>query len=121
MRTNKKYRLFAIGLFLLCSVAMMAQLQSEMSSTSAMLHNDNASYSTRNVEAVMSSGSAYSSTVEMPHSPAYAPSGPHRVSENDGDDDIPFPDPIGDALLPLALLACAYFLLIRATRKKKQA
>lgn len=120
MRTNKKYRLFAIGLFLLCSVAMMAQLQSEMSSTSAMLHNDNASYSTRNVEAVMSSGSAYSSTVEMPHSPAYAPSGPRRVSENDGDEDIPFPDPIGDALLPLALLACAY-ILIRATRKKKQA
>lgn len=118
MRTDKKYRLFAIGLFLLCSAAMMAQPQSEMTSTSAMLHNDNASYSTRNVEAVMSSGSAYSSTVEMPHSPAYAPSGPRRVSENDGDDEIPFPDPIGDALLPLLLCAGA-FLILRLARRKR--
>ena len=43
--------------------------------------------------------------------------GPRRVTEFPTE---PFPDPIGDALLPLALLACAYF-LIRATRKKKQA
>ena len=118
MRTDRKYRLFAIGLFLLCSVAMMAQLQSEMSSTSAMLQNDNASYCTRNVEAVMSSGSAYSSSVEMPHSPAYAPSGPRRVSENDGDDDIPFPDPIGDAVWPLLVLASVYALL-RVYRRKR--
>ena len=44
--------------------------------------------------------------------------GPRRVT---GFPTEPFLDPIGDALLPLALLACAYFLLIRATRKKKQA
>ena len=118
MRTDRKYRLFAIGLFLLCSVAMMAQLQSEMSSTSAMLQNDNASYCTRNVEAVMSSGSAYSSSVEMPHSPAYAPSGRRRVSEKEGDDDIPFPDPIGDAVWPLLALASVYALL-RVYRRKR--
>ena len=45
--------------------------------------------------------------------------GPRRVDQNNKPGG-PFDDPIGDALLPLALLACAYF-LIRATRKKKQA
>ena len=45
--------------------------------------------------------------------------GPRRVDQNNKPGG-PFDDPIGDALLPLALLACAY-ILIRATRKKKQA
>ena len=55
----------------------------------------------------------------MPHSPAYAPSGPRRVSENDGDDDIPFPDPIGDAVWPLLALASVYALL-RVYRRKRR-
>lgn len=45
--------------------------------------------------------------------------GPRRVDQNNKPDG-PFEDPVGDALLPLALLACAY-ILIRATRKKMQA
>ena len=45
------------------------------------------------------------------------PGRPRRVGENDGDDEIPFPDPIGDAAWPLALLALAY-LITRVTRKR---
>ena len=52
------------------------------------------------------------------YSPAKAPNGPRR--ERPGDNSDPYKDPIGDALLPLALMACAY-LLIRATRKRKRA
>lgn len=37
---------------------------------------------------------------------------------NDGDDEIPFPDPLGDAEWPLALLAIAY-LITRVTRKRE--
>ena len=117
MRTNKRYRLFATGLFLLCSAAIMAQPQQEMSSTSVMLQNDNASYSTRNTEAVMSSGSAYSPEVDAPYESSPAPSGPRRVDQGNKPEG-PFDDPLGDALLPLLLCAGA-FLIIRVARRKR--
>ena len=118
MKTDKKYRLFAIGLFLLCSAAIMAQPQSEMSSTSVMLQNDNASYSTRNAEAVMSTGSIYSAEVDAPNasSSAKVSSGPRRVN---GFPEEPFTDPLGDALWPLLLCAGA-FLIVRFARRKRE-
>ena len=115
MRTDKKYRLFAIGLFLLCSAAIMAQPQSEMSSTSVMLQNDNPAYSTRNIEAVMSSGSAYSTEVDASSISSPKPSGPRRVN---GFPEEPFTDPLGDALWPL-LLCVGAFLFIRIARRKR--
>lgn len=115
MRTDKKYRLFAIGLFLLCSAAIMAQPQSKMSSTSAMLQNDNASYSTRNVDAVMSSGSAYSAEVDASSISSPKPSGPRRVN---GFPEEPFTDPLGDALWPLLICAGAFGIL-RLVRRKR--
>lgn len=115
MRTDKIYRLFAVGLFLLCSAMIMAQPQSEMSSTSAMLQNDNASYNTRNIEAVMSSGSAYSADVDAPYVSSPAPSGPRRTPQNPLD---PWLTPLGDALWPLLLCSCA-FLFIRIARRKR--
>ncbi len=45
------------------------------------------------------------------------PSGPRRVNEHPT---IPFPDPIGDAIWPLALLAGAY-LILRVARKRTRA
>lgn len=51
-----------------------------------------------------------------------APSGPRRVSADDGYGDPDYdanPDPIGDAILPLALLAAAY--LVFVARKKHAA
>ena len=56
--------------------------------------------------------------VSTTYSPAKAPNGPRR--ERPGDNSDPYKDPIGDAALPLALMACAY-LIIRATRKRKSA
>lgn len=50
------------------------------------------------------------------------PTGPRRVSADDGyaDPDYGFEDPVGDALLPLALLATAYT-IYTLTRKKRTA
>jgi hypothetical protein len=71
----------------------------------------------------MSSGSQYASSIDKntntntnTTTPPTKPSGPHRVS---GFPDIPFPDPVGDAILPLALLAAAYVLFL--ARKKHAA
>ena len=118
MKKTKKISLFALGLFLLCSAAIMSQPQSEMSSTSAMLQNDKMLYNTRNAEAVMSTGSAYSAEVGAPEAstPAKAPSGPHRTPVNPLD---PHLTPLGDAAWPLALLALAY--AINKVRKRVRA
>ena len=75
------------------------------------------------------SGSAYSATPMLDEdgtatlggasAPAKAPGGPRRIVNPDGDDDDDTENgtPIGDALLPLLLLACAY-LCTRVFRKK---
>ena len=72
---------------------------------------------------LMSSGSKYSSAAtngggatSVSSGPS-TPSGPRRVN---GYPDIPFPDPLGDAAWPLALLACAY-LILRVARKRTRA
>ena len=82
----------------------------------------------------MMTGGSYSGTVYEPfsnvapseynssnetYSPAKAPGGP-RKGFDIGGDTPPGPSPIGDAMWPLMLLACAYcaFLIIR-TRKRE--
>jgi hypothetical protein len=73
----------------------------------------------------MSSGSQYSSAAAngggaSVSSSSAEPSGPRKTN---GYPDIPFPDepvPVGDALWPLMLLACAYFIM-RVARKRSRA
>lgn len=72
---------------------------------------------------LMSSGSRYSSAAAgggaATVSAASAP--PHgKPKTTNGYPDIPFPDPIGDAMWPLMLLACAY-LFMRVVRKRTRA
>ena len=107
---------------LLLSMPVVANTQPqgmEMESTSAMMYQPwTQDYATRNSDGLMSSGSQYASSIDenTNTTPPTKPSGPHRVS---GFPDIPFPDPIGDAILPLALLAAAYVLFL--ARKKHAA
>lgn len=108
-------------LLLLSPMVVNAQPQGmEMESTSAMMYQSwTQDYSTRNSDGLMNSGSQYASPVDdnsNTTTPPTRPSGPHRVS---GFPEIPFPDPIGDAILPLALLAAAYVLSL--ARKKRAA
>lgn len=108
-------------LLLSMPVVVNAQPQgTEMESTSAMMYQSwTQDYATRNSDGLMNSGSQYASTVDdnsNTTTPPTRPSGPHRVS---GFPEIPFPDPIGDAILPLALLAAAY--LLSLARKKRAA
>ena len=106
---------------LLLSMPVVANAQpqgTEMESTSAMMYQSwIQDYATRNSDGLMNSGSQYASPTDdnsNTTTPPTRPSGPHRVS---GFPEIPFPDPIGDAILPLALLAAAYLLFL--ARKKR--
>ena len=121
MVLNKNMIVLLFILLLSMPVVANAQPQgTEMESTSAMMYQPWAQdYATRNSDGLMSSGSQYASSVDEntnTTTPLTKPSGPHRVS---GFPDIPFPDPVGDAILPLALLAAAYVLFL--ARKKRAA
>lgn len=101
---------------LLLSMPVVANAQpqgTEMESTSTMMYQSwTQDYATRNSDGLMNSGSKYASPTDdnsNTTTPPTRPSGPHRVS---GFPEIPFPDPIGDAILPLALLAAAYLLFL---------
>lgn len=121
MVPNKNMIVLLFILLLSMPVVANAQPQgTEMESTSAMMYQPwTQDYATRNSDGLMSSGSQYASSIDEntnTTTPPTKPSGPHRVS---GFPDIPFPDPVGDAILPLALLAAAYLLFL--ARKKHAA
>ena len=121
MVLNKNMIVLLFILLLSMPVVANAQPQGmEMESTSTMMYQPWAQdYATRNSDGLMSSGSQYASSIDEntnTTTPPTKPSGPHRVS---GFPDIPFPDPVGDAILPLALLAAAYVLFL--ARKKHAA
>lgn len=72
---------------------------------------------------LMSTGSRYSSAATNEGgatvcSPSTPPTRPRRVDVGDNPD-IPFPDPIGDAMWPLALCAFAYVLAMYLRKRKR--
>ena len=93
----------------------------QMHSTSAMVGSGST------LPFAATSGAVVAGNVPGTYSPAYAPTGPRRISGgNSGGGDGPttpvdvWSTPMGDALLPLAVMACAY-LILRVTRKRKSA
>ena len=70
---------------------------------------------------LMSSGSRYSSAAANGggSTTVSGPTTPSRPRRTNGYPDIPFPDPLGDVVWPLALLAAAYTLL-RVYRRKRR-
>ncbi|MBR4431959.1 MAG: hypothetical protein IKS76_02025 [Paludibacteraceae bacterium] len=71
---------------------------------------------------LMQTGSKYSPIITSPdaetgNTPNNNGGRPGQIRTTNGWPDIPFPDPIGDALWPLALLACAY-LIVRVVRRR---
>ena len=113
MKTIKQL-LIVIGLvsaLTICAQTMIEQPQLQMQSTSIMA----------------GSGSHLPQAAIEGVTTTYTPSGPHRALDNDDIEDAggtgsnadPYPDPIGDAILPLALLAAAYMLFL--ARKKHAA
>ena len=120
-----RYLLIVVAMLSVLSVSaqMLAQLpEATRHSTSAMVGSGSA------LPSAAANGAVVTGEQPGTYSPANAPSRPRRakMGENDWEDDEfsetdePWKDPIGDAALPLALMACAY-LILRATRKRKRA
>lgn len=116
MKTMKQL-LIVIGLvsaLTICAQTMVEQPQLQMQSTSIMM-GSGSHLPQAAIEGVTTTYTPSASNI---------PSGPHRGKAEDDDtppQDPPGPneDPIGDAILPLALLAAAYLLFL--ARKKRAA
>ncbi len=122
----EKMKQIWIVLGLMASLSLGAQTlarmpEARMSSTSGMVYSG-----TTLPQAAVSGVYVTGSTpgTYAPYSPAKASSRPRRVGENDGFEEETNPTnpgepfPIGDAALPLMLLAAAYALL-RAFRRRQ--
>ena len=91
-----------------------------MQSTSGMV------YSGSQLPSAAADGAVLTGSTVGTYTPASPgkPSGPRKIGGNNsggsGDREDPYETPIGDAVWPLALLACAY-LIIRVVRARKRA
>lgn len=115
MKTMKQL-LIVIGLvsaLTICAQTMVEQPQLQMQSTSIMA-GSGSHLPQAAIEGVTTTYTPGASNI---------PSGPHRGKADDdtppSDPNGPMEDPIGDAILPLALLAAAYVLFL--ARKKHAA
>jgi hypothetical protein len=115
MKTMKQL-LIVIGLvsaLTICAQTMVEQPQLQMQSTSIMM-GSGSRLPQAAIEGVTTTYTPGASNI---------PSGPHRAAVDDdtppSDPNGPMEDPIGDAILPLALLAAAYLLFL--ARKKHAA
>ena len=96
------------------------QPKAEMHSTSGMV------YSGSTLPSAAADGTVLTGTTIGTYSPAETTSsnGPHKAKQGwggegePGDRPEPYEDPLGDAAIPLALLACAY-VLARAFLKRR--
>lgn len=97
--------------------------EAEMRSTSGMV------YSGSNLPQAAADGAVLTGTTIGTYSPASTTSGPRKAksglgggggSGEPGDRPEPYEDPLGDAMIPLMLLAGAY-LIMRAMRKRMHA
>lgn len=120
-----RYLLIVMGLVSVLSIRaqlLAQQPEAVMQSTSVMVGSGS------RLPSAAANGTIVTGSTLGSYSPAKTPTGPRRTEtnpgggfnsdDNDNDRDEPWKDPLGDALLPLALLACAY-LIIRARRRKR--
>lgn len=111
---RKRIIMMIMGVALM-ALPVMAQ-QQEWRSTSAMQTSGSAY--TPQVTEVGATAVAGSATTTESYSPAKAPNGPRRTIEDDKDPgQLDEGSPLGDAVLPLMLCACA-FLIYRASRRR---
>lgn len=117
---NRIMMILAIGMLMVCllPLALNAQTAQEWQSTSSMQGSGSA-YSSQ-VTAVGATGVAVMGTTSS--APANAPSGPRRSYGTNQDGGKTDPNsPIGDALLPLLLMAAGFGLYTALRRRKETA
>lgn len=116
-----RYILIALGLLSILSISaqvLAQQPEATMHSTSVMQGAGST------LPSAITNGTVVTGEAIGTYTPANAPSRPRRVIDDDDEEEKPegwkdpMKDPLGDALLPLALIAAAYA-LFRAYKCKR--
>lgn len=105
-----------VGVLIVCLLPLVAFAQQDWQSTSVM-QGSGSTYSPQVTEVGATSVASEATTTES-YSPAKAPSGPRKTLIN-GPESGKGPSPIGDAVLPLMLMALAFGAYV-AIRKRRQ-
>ena len=120
MKTALRYLLIVMSLVSVLSVRAQSTAQlpeAQMQSTSVMVSSGSSLPQAATTGAVLAGETPNSSA-------AFHGGGPRKIGGNNsggsGDREDPYETPIGDALWPLMVLACAY-LIIRVVRARKRA
>ena len=116
-------KMMAVGILMACLLPLAAQPQQEWKSTSTM--QGTGSVYTPLVAPVGASSVAQQATTTESYNPAKAPGGPRRTEVAIGSDFLDGADanksgdsPVGDALLPLSLMALAFCGVVYIRRKR---
>ena len=122
MKKTLRYLLIVMGLVSVLSISAQALAQKpevEMQSTSVMVSTGS------NLPSAATTGAVVTGEQPGTYTPANAANtGMHRArkgwGEGGSDREEPYPDPIGDAVWPLVLMALSY-MAVRTARKRKGA
>ena len=107
----------AVGVLIVCLLPLVAFAQQDWQSTSVM-QGSGSTYSPQVTEVGATSVASEATTTES-YSPAKAPSGPRREFGKPTEELQSDESPIGDAVLPLMLMALAFGAYV-AIRKRRQ-
>ncbi len=118
---KNRFIILAVGILMVCLLPLeVSAQQQEWQSTSSM-QESGSRYSSK-VTPVGATGVGAMSSTTSSFAPAQAPSGPRRV----GSTELPDPNrssdsPLGDAVLPLMLMAFAFSGILYLRRRKQTA
>ena len=107
----------AVGVLIVCLLPLVAFAQQDWQSTSVM-QGSGSTYSPQVTEVGATSVASEATTTES-YSPAKAPSGPRRTLIN-GPESGQGGSPIGDAVLPLMLMALAFGAYVTIRKRRQQ-
>ena len=117
---KNRFIILAVGILMVCllPLAVSAQ-QQEWQSTSSM-QESGSRYSSK-VTPVGATGVGAMSSTTSSFAPAQAPSGPRREFGKPGEERQSDESPLGDAVLPLMLMAFAFSGILYLRRRKQTA
>ena len=116
MKMMNKMMIRAVGVLIVCLLPLVAFAQQDWRSTSTMTGSGSAYMP--EVTAVGSAEASEMATTTTAGSPAKAPGGPRRGKIDGADGNQSDQSPIGDAVLPLALMALTFAGVVYFRKRK---
>ena len=116
---KNRFIILAVGILMVCLLPLAVSAQQQWQSTSSM-QESGSRYSSK-VTPVGATGVGAMSSTTSSFAPAQAPSGPRREKVSGPEGSQSSESPLGDAVLPLMLMAFAFSGILYLRRRKQTA